>query len=148
MSYTQYEALYAHQRGKKVWYLFLEDGFPANPCEPEPEEKRQLQQAYQARVKTEGQLRQKIASDTALEAVVLKLRDDLSQLRRRGRQWAAVVLALLLLLSAGLFAMRGQISRLLIGQQKQDAQIGQLSQQNEKLLQAMRELASTSKRRQ
>jgi len=97
VSYTQYEALYAHQRGKKVWYLYLEDGFPADPCEPEPEEKGQLQQAYHARVKAEGRLRQKIASDTALEAVVLKLRDDLSQLRRRGKQWAALVLVLLVL---------------------------------------------------
>lgn len=27
VSYTQYEALYARQRGKKVWYLFIDESF-------------------------------------------------------------------------------------------------------------------------
>ena len=33
VSYTQYEALYASSKGKKVWYLFLDDGFPTDPHE-------------------------------------------------------------------------------------------------------------------
>src|SRR5439155_22676859 len=32
VSYTQYEALYARKRGKKVWYLFIDENFPADPC--------------------------------------------------------------------------------------------------------------------
>ncbi len=46
VSYTQYEALYARHRGKKVWYLFIDETFPADVCEGEPEELRELQAAY------------------------------------------------------------------------------------------------------
>src|SRR3954468_23521708 len=43
VSYTQYEALYARQRGKKVWYLFIDETFPIDPHEPEPAEENELQ---------------------------------------------------------------------------------------------------------
>src|SRR3989442_12658297 len=43
VSYTQYEALYARQRGKKVWYLFIDERFPTERCDAEPEELRSLQ---------------------------------------------------------------------------------------------------------
>jgi hypothetical protein len=33
VSYTQYEALYARQRGKKVWYLFIDQSFPVDSCD-------------------------------------------------------------------------------------------------------------------
>ena len=45
VSYTQYEALYAKQRGKKVWYLLLDSDFTADPHDAEPEELRALQTA-------------------------------------------------------------------------------------------------------
>ncbi len=35
-SYTQFEALYALQRGKPVYYIFTGPGFPADPHAPEP----------------------------------------------------------------------------------------------------------------
>jgi hypothetical protein len=35
VSYTQYEALYAVSKGKKVWYLFLDESFPTDPHEEE-----------------------------------------------------------------------------------------------------------------
>jgi len=54
VSYTQYEALYAKQRPKKVWYLLLDMDFTADPHEAEPEELRALQMAYRKRV-TEGE---------------------------------------------------------------------------------------------
>src|SRR5438105_14777839 len=38
ISYTQYEALYAREQGKKVWYLFIDENFPADPCAVESEE--------------------------------------------------------------------------------------------------------------
>src|SRR5207247_1880000 len=37
VSYSQYEALYAQQQGKKVWYLVLDADFPTDTQEQEPE---------------------------------------------------------------------------------------------------------------
>ncbi|HZZ26367.1 MAG TPA: tetratricopeptide repeat protein [Pirellulales bacterium] len=101
VSYTQYEALYGRQRKKKVWYLFLEDDFPIDPHEPESPELRQLQAAYRARVQADMHLYHPLRSRDALEAQVLKLRDDLGRLRRGVKQWAWAV-ALLLVLLVGL----------------------------------------------
>ena len=98
VSYTQYEALYARQRGKKVWYLFLDDAFPADPCDPEPEEKAQLQRAYRERVHGGNDLWHPIKDRAELEASVLKLRDELAPLRRRAKRWAAAVLVLLVVI--------------------------------------------------
>src|ERR1700675_1747786 len=36
VSYTQFEALYARKRGKKVWYLFIDETFPIDAHESEP----------------------------------------------------------------------------------------------------------------
>jgi len=99
VSYTQYEALYAKQRGKKVWYLLLDTDFSADPHEAEPEELRALQMAYRKRVAEGEQLYHPVGSSDAVEATVLKLRDDLAQLRKRGKQWAAGVLALLIFIA-------------------------------------------------
>jgi Domain of unknown function (DUF4062) len=49
VSYTQYEALYAASKGKKVWYLFLDEGFPTEAHEVEDQEKQKLQEDYRAR---------------------------------------------------------------------------------------------------
>ena len=43
VSYTQYEAFYARKRGKKVWYLFMDESFPSDAHEPEPAALRELQ---------------------------------------------------------------------------------------------------------
>src|SRR5438552_12281942 len=53
VSYTQYEALYARKRGKKVWYLFIDETFPIDAHEPEPAELRELQAAYRRRVQAD-----------------------------------------------------------------------------------------------
>jgi len=98
VSYTQYEALHARQRGKKVWYLVLDGSFPTDPHDPEPAELRALQGAYRERVQADQHLYHPIASHDALEANVLKFRDELTALRRRGKQWAFTVAAMLLLL--------------------------------------------------
>jgi tetratricopeptide (TPR) repeat protein len=109
VSYTQYEALYALSKGKKVWYLFLDQGFPTDPHEAEDEEKLKLQSGYRDRVKAESHLYHPLNSREGLEASVLKLRDDLTQLRRGVRRWAAFV-AVLLVLSVGLsvWVLKGQ----------------------------------------
>jgi Domain of unknown function (DUF4062) len=109
VSYTQYEALYARQRGKKVWYLFIDESFPIDAHEPEPEELRQLQAAYRQVLKADTHLFHPLASREALEAGVLKLRDDLTKLRRGVKQWAVGVAALLCLIAIlVIWLVRGQ----------------------------------------
>src|SRR5437868_7499959 len=76
VSYTQYEALYARKRGKKVWYLFIDERFPINACVDEPEELRALQAAYRNRLKVDAHLYHPLTSVEGLEASVLKLRGD------------------------------------------------------------------------
>lgn len=101
VSYTQYEALYARSKGKKVWYLFLDESFPIDACGDEPEELRALQAAYRQRLQSDAHLFHPLTSREALEASVLKLRGDLVRLRRGVKQWAAGV-AILLVISVGL----------------------------------------------
>lgn len=101
VSYTQYEALYARKRGKKVWYLFIDETFPVDACEGEPEELRALQAAYRQRLQSDAHLFHPLTTREGLEASVLKLRSDLVRLRRGVKQWAAGV-AILLVISVGL----------------------------------------------
>src|SRR5256714_1883190 len=101
VSYTQYEALYARKRGKKVWYLFVDETFPVDACEAEPEELRALQAAYRQRLQSDAHLFHPLTSREGLEASVLKLRGDLVRLRRGVKQWAAGV-AIMLAISVGL----------------------------------------------
>jgi tetratricopeptide (TPR) repeat protein len=109
ISYTQFEALYARERGKKVWYLFIDETFPIEAHDPEPEELHELQAAYRRRVQADAHLFHSLTSREALEAGVLKLRDDLTKLRRGVKQWALGV-AILLIVSVGLgfWLLRGQ----------------------------------------
>ena len=100
VSYTQYEALYARQRGKKVWRLLVDESFPLEKQEPEPEELRQLQEAYRRKLQADTHLFHPLNSLEALETDVLKLRDDLARLRRGHKQWAVGVLTLLVLVAA------------------------------------------------
>ena len=99
VSYTQYEALYARKKGKKVWYLFMDKSFPIDPHEPEPEEVHQLQAAYRSVLKIDTHLFHPLATREALEAGVLKLRDDLTQLRKGAKRWAWAVAALLVFIA-------------------------------------------------
>jgi tetratricopeptide (TPR) repeat protein len=101
VSYTQLEALYARQQGKKVWYLLLAPEHPTDALADEPDALRDLQSAYRGRIQGGGHLYHPTASVDQTKLIVLQLRDDLAHLRRRGKQWAALVLALLVL-SAGL----------------------------------------------
>ena len=101
VSYTQYEALYASSKGKKVWYLFLDESFPADSHDPEDPEKRELQRVYRDRLKADARLYHSLGTREGLENSVLKLRDDLTRLRRGVKRWAASI-AILLLVSVGL----------------------------------------------
>src|SRR5712692_11629198 len=53
VSYTQFEALYARLRGKKVWYLFIDENFPRDPCEQEPAALQKLQVDYRLRLQSD-----------------------------------------------------------------------------------------------
>jgi tetratricopeptide (TPR) repeat protein len=128
VSYTQYEALYAKSKGKKVWYLFLDDTFPTDPHEVDGQEKQELQGAYRARLKADSHLYHPLSSREGLEASVLKLRDDLIRLRRGVKRWAISVAALMVLTVA-------LCIWLLQGQQRSSEQQRQTNQQ----LQALKE---------
>jgi tetratricopeptide (TPR) repeat protein len=97
VSYTQYEALYALTKGKKVWYLFLDSGFPSDPHEPEDRTRWKLQSDYRSRMKGDSHLYHPLGSREGLEASVLKLRGELNRLRTGVRRWAALVVFLLVL---------------------------------------------------
>jgi tetratricopeptide (TPR) repeat protein len=99
VSYTQYEALYARKRGKKVWYLFIDESFPIDAHDPELAALRELQATYRKRLQSDAHIFHPLTSSEALEASVLKLRDDLTRLRRGVKQWAVGVTALLALIA-------------------------------------------------
>lgn len=98
VSYTQYEALYARERGKKVWYLFISENFPADQYEAEPEELQKLQNEYRNRLQTDSHVFHSLTTSEGLEASVLKLRDDLTRLRRGVKRWAIGFAALLVVI--------------------------------------------------
>ncbi|MFA5262276.1 MAG: tetratricopeptide repeat protein [Opitutaceae bacterium] len=100
VSYTQYEALYARQQGKKVWYLLLDTKFPRDPHEAEPEELQKLHAAYRLKLQQDMHLFHPLASEDALKTSVLQMRDELNRLRRGLRLWAAGVLGLLVIIAA------------------------------------------------
>ncbi len=98
ISYTQYEALYARQRGKKIWYLFIDEQFPTDTCDGEADELRDLQASYRRRLQSDTHVFHSLTTAEGLEASVLKLRDDLTQLRRSVKQWALGVAGLLFII--------------------------------------------------
>ena len=109
VSYTQYEALYARKKGIKVWYLFIDEKFPGDPFEPEPEELRALQEAYRKVLKADTHLFHELKTNEALEAGVLKLRDDLAVMRRSAKRWAFAIVGLLLLITGlSVWLLKGQ----------------------------------------
>jgi hypothetical protein len=135
-SYTQYEALYARKKGKKVWYLFMDESFPIDQHEPETAELRQLQAAYRGVLQADTHVFHPLASREALEAGVLKLRDDLTKLRRGVKQWAlavAVMLALIVVL----------VIWLLHSQSKMTTQMAKEGGSLEKIAQRFESISST-----
>jgi hypothetical protein len=127
VSYTQFEALYARKQGKKVWYLFMDKSFPIDAHEPESDDVVQLQASYRNKLKTDTHLFHPLASREALEAGVLKLRDDLTQLRRGAKRWAfavAAMLAVIVLLVIWLVHSQSQARRAVAGMSEQMAKDG------------------------
>ena len=141
LSYTQYEALYAGSKGKKVWYLFLDESFPTDPHEVEDQEKQKLQSDYRVRVKRDSNLYHPLSTKEGLEASVLKLRDDLTRLRRGVKRWAAFV-AVLLVLSVALSIWLLQSQQHSYDQQRQtNEQLQALQEKFDKLQQGVNSFA-------
>lgn len=109
VSYTQYEALYARKKGIKVWYLFIDEKFPGDPFDPEPEELRNLQAEYRKGLKADTHLFHELKTHEALEAGVLKLRDDLAVMRRSAKRWAFAIVGLLVIITGlSVWLIKGQ----------------------------------------
>jgi tetratricopeptide (TPR) repeat protein len=135
-SYTQYEALYARQQGKNVWYIILGPEHPTETCAVEASALRELQDAYRVKVTSTTHLYHPSSSLLQTENIVLKLRDDLAHLRKRGRQYAALVLAFLLLIVGGVAWVQRNAS-------DTHKAVTEIKDQNDKLLQALRDLPQT-----
>ena len=141
VSYTQYEALYARKRGKKVWYLFIDEHFPAEPCDSEPEKLRELQASYRRLLQSDTHVFHPLTSSEALETGVLKLRDDLTRLRRGVKQWAAGVVTLLLVVLAAVVWLVQAQHRQTGAIQKQSEQVSAIVDRYQKMQQALVRLA-------
>ncbi len=124
-SYTQFEFLYAHARGKKTWLIFAADGctrdrpleqlnLPHDPAHLDPvgyqTERRALQEAWRQRWQEHVHLRHEAANDTELELKVERLKDEFALLRRQFRAWQqnvtrnlVAVLILLTLVAGGVW---------------------------------------------
>ena len=115
VSYTQFEFLYARRQNKKTWIIVAGDGchrdqpcdqldLPRDAVHPDPAgyqiERRKLQQDYIARLTRENHLRHTAGNTTELHNIVLRLRDELGELRQRTegrlRCLTAAILAILL----------------------------------------------------
>ena len=102
VSYTQFEFLYARNHGKKTWVIVIGQDFgrdkppdqldlPRDASHPDPTgyqaERRTLQQDYIARLTRENHLRHTANNKDQLEIIVLRLRDELGELRQQWEEW-------------------------------------------------------------
>ncbi len=124
VSYTRLEFFYARNQDKKTWVIMLGDGchrdklrdrldLPREAAHPDPggyqAERRKLQEDYIARLTRENHLRHSAHNDTELQNIVLRLRDELGELRQRderkqrqlSRALIAILLGLMILVGGG-----------------------------------------------
>lgn len=129
VSYTQFELLYAIEKGKKTWVIVIGErcsrdqvaaqldlpdgaaGLDLAATQTWQAERRKLQQTYLDRLVRENHLRHTATDDTSLENIVLKLRDEFATLRREDeirqrRLWQAVVAVLIGLMAGGWWVTR------------------------------------------
>jgi len=122
VSYTQFEFLYAHKQKKKTWIIVIGKDFtrdkpfdqldlPRDPGHPDPTayqaERRTLQQNYLAQLKQENHLRHTANNPTELDNIVLRLRDELRELRRRAAEGERRLTKLAVATLLGLLALGG-----------------------------------------
>jgi tetratricopeptide (TPR) repeat protein len=102
VSYTQYEALYARGKGKRVWYLILKESYPRESSVVEPPHLRRRQDAYRAGIVSDPNrpIYFSVATPAELDATVLGMRDELAKLWRRFVIGYAAMIALLVSMAA------------------------------------------------
>jgi len=161
LSYTQFEFRYAQRRGKKTWIIIAGEhcqrdtqpaqlDLPRDPAQPNPAgyqaERRQLQQDYLARLRKENHLRYSADSDTELQNVVLRLRDELGELRIRAERQQSRLAKAIIAILCGLLLLGGggwwAYQRLHIGVQ----QVGVVN--TEKIRAHLRETVEATHRRE
>lgn len=81
MSYTQYEAYWAHQKNVPVWYLIIADDYEVDHPIDEDATKKLLQSAYRARLQSTGHLRYTVADIKDVEIAAFRMQQDLDKLR-------------------------------------------------------------------
>ena len=141
VSYTQFEFLYAQQRGKKTWVIIPADGctrdkpcdeldLPRDPNHRNPsgwqQERRILQDAYRTRLGESGHRRHRAENDVELALAIERLRDEFAELRRGYRAWqrrvtlalAAIVLLLVAVSGAVWWGHIEQIQSLKVTQER------------------------------
>ena len=115
VSFTQFEALYARTRRKKVWTILLLDDFPSDSARekspPEAPEVQRLQQAYRQRITTAPELYIPCHDESELKGEVLGLRKELDKLRRSMRLWMAWVTITLAMIAASTVVVMSQQGR-------------------------------------
>ncbi len=84
-SYTQYEALYARQQGKHVYYIFTDERHPTDGCGCEPTTLHELQEQYRLKVKGYGDLYHSTSSLDKTELLVRRMEDKLADLRAEAK---------------------------------------------------------------
>lgn len=102
VSYTQYEALYAHSKKKPVWYIILDESHPTDCENDEPEELQKLQSDYRTQIQAHRDICHFSDSPRSTESIVRKLCEDISKHRRRRSRQRALVIILVLLTIAGI----------------------------------------------
>lgn len=119
VSYTQYEALYAKSKGKKVYYLIAQNDVICDskaalidlPFENtdagrmDCNERRRLQAEYRVSVQSSEHIYYPIQSHPEAELSVRRLKQDLEKLRRGFRNWMLSVTAAMALIVIGIAVM-------------------------------------------
>jgi hypothetical protein len=118
VSYTQFEFLYAREKGKKTWLFFPGEGctrdtsvdlldLPLEANHPAPEdfqaERRLLQQKYRQARMNDGHVYHQAQTDPELLLGVERLRDELKTLQEVERAWRRKVLSAIVFTSALVF---------------------------------------------
>lgn len=135
VSYTQFEYLYARQKGKKTWLILTRPGYgsestldrldlPPQPDHADPEgyraERRALQEAYRERLQKGSDVWYDAADKTELALKVERLKDELAALRKAFRSWQRRVTRYLVAAILLLAVVGGGVSWMLVRLHKDD----------------------------
>jgi tetratricopeptide (TPR) repeat protein len=90
-SYTQLEADLALKLRKRLFIVLLDEDFPCDPHEPEPQDRQILQQAYRLQIATGERLYIPSSTPADLEPKIRKLRVEIDKLNRSRRHFALLL---------------------------------------------------------